>query len=72
MDYVAIACGHRPGQLEDDDAEAFAENGAVGSGAEGRLSPVAERAGFLLKHMYMKMSLKVSMPPVMAISERPA
>ena len=38
----------------------------------GRLLPVGESAGVLLKHMYMKMSLNVSMPPVMAMSERPA
>ena len=31
----------------------------------------ALRAGVLLKHMYMKMSLSVSTPPVRAMSQRP-
>ena len=33
--------------------------------------PVGESAGVLLKHMYMKMSLKVSMPPVTTMSDFP-
>ena len=33
--------------------------------------PVGDRAGVLLKHMYMKMSLNVSMPPVSTMSARP-
>jgi len=42
------------------------------SSENGRMDPSAERAGVLLKHMNMKMSLKVSTPPVMTTSERPA
>ena len=33
--------------------------------------PVAESAGVLLKHMNMKMSLKVSAPPLTTTSARP-
>ena len=33
---------------------------------------MGERAGVLLKHIYMKMSLNVSSPPVTAMSQRPA
>ncbi len=35
-------------------------------------SPEAESAGVLLKHMYMKISLKQSTPPVTTMEERPA
>ena len=41
------------------------------SAANGRASPVGDRAGVLLKHMYMKMSLNVSTPPVTTTSQRP-
>ena len=34
-------------------------------------SPEADNAGVLLKHMNMKMSLKVSIPPVTTMSLRP-
>ena len=37
----------------------------------GFASPVGDRAGVLLKHMNMKMSLKVSIPPETTISLRP-
>ena len=33
--------------------------------------PVGERAGVLLKHIYMKISLNVSRPPLKATSQRP-
>ena len=39
--------------------------------SNGLAFPVGDRAGVLLKHMYMKMSLKVSRPAVSAISHRP-
>ena len=41
------------------------------SASKGRASPVAESAGVFEKHMYIKMSLNVSTPPVMTMSERP-
>jgi len=41
------------------------------SAANGLASPVGDRAGVLLKHMYMKMSLNVSHPPVTTTSARP-
>ena len=37
----------------------------------GRQSPVIDSAGVLEKHMYMKMSFMVSVPPVTIRSERP-
>ena len=37
----------------------------------GRQSPLGLNAGVLLKHMYIKMSLRVSTPPVMTRSESP-
>ena len=40
--------------------------------SNGLASPLGESAGVLLKHMYMKMSLKVSTPPVRTASARPA
>ena len=42
------------------------------SASNGRASPVGDSAGVLLKHMYIKMSLNVSRPPVTARSQRPA
>ena len=39
--------------------------------SNGLALPLGERAGVLLKHMYMKMSLKVSMPPVTTMSDLP-
>ena len=41
------------------------------SSEKGRQSPVRESAGVLLKHMYMKMSLSVSTPPVITRSAWP-
>ena len=38
---------------------------------KGFASPEGDKAGVLLKHMNMKMSLKVSMPPVTTMSLRP-
>ncbi len=38
--------------------------------SNGRAFPVGDRAGVLLKHMYMKISLNVSMPPVTTTSAR--
>ena len=37
----------------------------------GFASPVGDRAGVLLKHMNMKISLNVSIPPVTTMSLRP-
>ena len=42
------------------------------SWSKGRALPVALSAGVFEKHMYMKMSLSVSTPPVMAMSQRPS
>ncbi len=42
------------------------------SASNGRASPVGDSAGVLLKHIYIKMSLNVSSPPVTARSHRPA
>ena len=42
------------------------------SAEKGLQSPVGDRAGVLLKHMYMNMSLRASAPPVMTRSEWPA
>ncbi len=39
--------------------------------SNGLALPLGESAGVLLKHMYMKMSLKVSMPPVTTMSDVP-
>ncbi|MNS38738.1 hypothetical protein D3C72_709960 [compost metagenome] len=39
--------------------------------SKGRESPEGDRAGVFEKHMYMKMSLKVSTPPVTTMSARP-
>ena len=39
---------------------------------KGRQSPVGDRAGVLLKHMYMKMSLRASTPPVITRSDCPS
>ena len=39
--------------------------------SNGLLLPVGDRAGVLLKHMYMKMSLNVSVPPVTTTSAFP-
>ncbi len=41
------------------------------SSEKGRQSPLALSAGVFEKHMYMKMSLSVSTPPVMTRSESP-
>ena len=70
VDPVAVALG--VGQpLQHDHAEPFAEHRAVGGVENGRQSPVGESAGVLLKHMYMKMSLNVSTPPVITRSDVP-
>ncbi len=42
------------------------------SASNGFASPVGDRAGVFEKHMYMKMSLNVSTPPVTTTSDRPA
>jgi hypothetical protein len=42
------------------------------SAANGLAFPVGDNAGVLEKHMYMKMSLNVSTPPVTTMSESPA
>ena len=39
--------------------------------SKGLASPLGDRAGVLLKHMNMKMSLKVSTPPLTATSALP-
>src|ERR1700722_13680644 len=39
---------------------------------KGRQSPVSEKAGVLLKHMYMKMSFRVSAPPTIDKSACPS
>ena len=42
------------------------------SAEKGFASPDLDKAGVLLKHMYMKISLNVSNPPAITMSERPA
>ena len=42
------------------------------SRSNGFESPLGDSAGVFEKHMYMKISLKVSTPPVITMSDRPA
>ena len=58
--------------LEDQHAQTLAQRVPSQLRSNGFASPDGESAGVLLKQRCMKMSLKVSSPPVMTMSERPA